>query len=42
MWFICVTPASSEESPESFIMREVGVYHYKSYEIALKSFTIML
>jgi hypothetical protein len=42
MWFACATPASSRESPESFIMREVGVHYYRSYEVAPEGSTIAL
>jgi hypothetical protein len=42
MRFAYVILASLRESLEFFIIREVGVYRYKSYEIVLKDSTIML
>jgi hypothetical protein len=42
MWFVYIISISLKESLEFFIMREVGVYCYRSYEIALEDLTIML
>jgi hypothetical protein len=41
MRFAYAMLASLRESPEFFIMREVGVYYYRSYEIALEGSIIM-
>jgi hypothetical protein len=42
MRFTYIILASSEELLEFFIMRKMGVYHYRSYEIALKGPIIAL
>jgi hypothetical protein len=42
MRFIYIILASLEEPPEFFIMREMGVYCYKPYEVALEGSIIIL
>jgi hypothetical protein len=42
IWFAYIILASLEEPLESFIMREVGVYYYRFYEVALEGLAIML